>query len=234
MAHITFKADEKKHLQELDLPEGTILLQEKSDKYGTLMYRFCIIDGKWVKTDDFIEKNRGWKKGEEEEFSKNMNRERIIDFFLQPEGSTPYREYHTMSNAEVEHFKFCRSAGTYRLDEKSGEERKIFRISLNTDSDLDAAEEEAIFVFTRVAKKYPKWNPIFIDIFEHTLSEYGSYYAYWNRRKTFRLMKCTYGREKEIAKFTGWRNFLEYVSKNHYYEDPTGEYSDDDDNWFSL
>jgi hypothetical protein len=218
MAHITFTTNEKKALQATKLPEGTTLVQCRKDEYGTPMYRFRIENGKWIMDENFVERDRAWKKGEQEEFEQDMSRERIVDFFLRDGDRGPQREYNAMSKAEHTYLNFASHAGTYQADEKSGEHRNVFKIKLNRDSDLDAAEEEITWVFNKVAKAYPKWNPIYIDVFEHTLSEYGIYFIYWNRRKTFRLMKCTYGHEEELTKFTNWRSMLEYISKNHYYE----------------
>lgn len=232
MAHIVFETGEKKALKAANLPEGTTLVQCRKDEYGTPMYRFRIEGGEWIMDENFIERDRAWKKGEQEEFEQDMDRERIVDFFLRDGDRGPQREYSAMSNAEHQYLNFCTHAGTFQPDEESGERRNIFKISLNTDSDLDAAEEEITWVFRKVAKAYPKWNPIYIDIFEHTLSEGGIFYATWNRRKGFKMMKCTYGREEELASFTSWRSLLEHVAKHHYYEDPSRQYDDPAEDYY--
>ncbi|MCV0439838.1 MAG: hypothetical protein K5880_14525 [Hydrogenophaga sp.] len=222
--HIIYTSNEKPAIKKLELPEGTTLVQCRNNEHQTPMYQFVVEGGELKMQHNHVENDRAWKKGEEEDFRKGITRESIIDFFLGNEDRRPYREYQVMSNVEHEHFKFVTHGGTYQPDEESGERRNIFKISLNTDSDIDAAAKEAVEVFTKVAKAYPKWNPLYIDIFEHTLSEGGIYYALWNRRKGFKMMKCTYGREEELAKFTSWRSLLEYVSQNHYYEDPIDKY----------
>lgn len=227
MAHVIFNTKEKKALKAAKLPEGTTLVQCREDEYGTPMYRFHVEDGDWVMDEDFIERDRAWKAGEQEEFESNMDRERILNYFLSEDDSRPQREYSAMCSSEHDYLEFVKHSGTYSPDDETGERRNVFQISLNTDSDLDVAEEEIVWAFKKVAATYPKWNPLYISIFEHTLSENGIYYIYWNRRKSFRLMKCTYGSEREIAKFTSWRSLLEYVSKHHYYEDP----SSSDEKW---
>ena len=229
MAHIIFNTSEKKALENADLPDGTTLVQCREDKYGTPMYRFLIEKSEWIVTKDFVECNRGWKKGEQEEFEADMSRERVIDFFMNHKDDSPQREYSSMSKAAYKHLKFISHSGTYGPDDETGEYRAAFSIWLNTDSDLDAAEEEITWVFKKVAKAYPKWNPIYIGIFEHTLSEHGTYSVNWNRGKQFHLTKCWYGHEQEIAKFTSWRSLLEYVSKHHYYEDPS---SSSEEDWY--
>jgi hypothetical protein len=219
--HILFETKEKEFLQKVSFPEGTTLVEQNID--GDPLKRFIIEDGQFKMLVDFVEQKRPWKRGEEKRFLKDMTRERVFDFFLKGNewDDTPQREYSTMSAVERKLFNFVSHAGTYQYDEESNEQRNIFRISLNCDSDLDAAEEEISWALPRIAKQFPKWKPIYIDIFEHTLSERGIYFLYWNRRKTFRLMKCTYSHEEELKRFTNLRSMLEYVSRNHYYEKVT-------------
>jgi len=229
--HIIYNTTEKPAIKKMELPEGTTLVQCRNDENQTPMYQFVVTDGELKMGHNYVEHDRQWKKGEEAAFRKSITREGVLDFFLSDRDG-PYREYSVMSNVEHEHFKFVTHSGTYQPDEESGERRNIFKVSLNTDSDIDAAEKEAIEVFTKVAKAYPKWKSIYIDIFEHTLSEGGIYYATWNRRKGFKMMKCTYGREEELAKFTSWRSLLEHVAKHHYYEDPSRQHDDPAEDYY--
>lgn len=222
MIRISFTAKDKKVLKGLTLPVGTILTQSKADEYGTPMYRFVIANGDWEMTENWVEKDRAWKPKEKKIFEADMNRDRIMDFFLAGD-NVPQREFSVMSNAEYKFVKFFRHSGSYQPSkeaEAAGEYRSIFRISLNTDSNIDAAEEEMNWALPKLAKAYPTWNPVRLDVFEHTLSEHGIYFMEWDQKKTFRLMKCAYHQEEELQKFTDLRVMLEYIAKNHYYQDP--------------
>jgi hypothetical protein len=229
--HIVYTSNEKPAIKKMELPEGTTLVQCRNDEHQTPMYKFVVEGGELKMEHNFVENDRAWKKGEEAKFRKSITREGVLDLLLSSR-ERPHREYSVMSSVEHEHFKFVTHVGSYSSDEESGGRRNIFKISLNTDSDIDAAEAEAIEVFTKVAKAYPKWNPIYIDVFEHTLSEGGIYYVNWNRRKTFTMMKCTCGRVEELAKLTGWRAMLEYVAKHHYYEDPSRTHDDPEEDYY--
>lgn len=59
----------------------------------------------------------------------------------------------------------------------------------------------------------------FIDIFEYTLSEYGSYYCFINEeRNEYILMQDKWRITNELKRFTTLMSMLEYIQENHYYE----------------
>ena len=59
----------------------------------------------------------------------------------------------------------------------------------------------------------------FVDIFEYTLSENGSYYCFINEeRNEYILMQDKWRRASELKRFTALMSMLEYIQENHYYE----------------
>ncbi len=56
-----------------------------------------------------------------------------------------------------------------------------------------------------------------LSIFEHTLSEYGSYSLSFNG-KHYSVDKRTYGNGKSVFKSTSLLEVLKYIRKYHYYE----------------
>lgn len=61
-------------------------------------------------------------------------------------------------------------------------------------------------------------NMLFLDVFESTLSEYGTYNILVNMDlKTAKLIKTTYG-HKEIRKQGTFKEVLDFTAKYHYYQ----------------
>lgn len=59
----------------------------------------------------------------------------------------------------------------------------------------------------------------YIDVFEHTLSEYGSYWVIVNEELIdCRLMQDRWHRTYEIKKFDTLEKLLAYMWKHHYYK----------------
>lgn len=59
----------------------------------------------------------------------------------------------------------------------------------------------------------------FVDIFEYTLSENGSYYCLINEeRNEYILMQDKWRITNELKRFTTLMSMLEYIQENHYYE----------------
>jgi hypothetical protein len=216
--HILFTVREREAIDSMVLPNGTTLI-EQSIK-GKPLRRWRVKNSKMVVEEDFVENARPWKKGEADVFVKGVDRERVVDYFLSKrEGdSIPQREYSTMSNLEYDLLKFVKHDGCYETDKKTSKQRNLFRISLNRDSDIKAAQEEVSWLLTKIVKAYPDWQPIHLGVFEHTLSQYGIYSLDWDGKKSFVLNKCTYGRVEKLKEFNDLYSTLEYIAKNHYYE----------------
>lgn len=219
--HILFKSSEREDVQRLKLPQGTTLVESNTE--GTPLARW-IVKGTILELEaDFVERDRGWKKGEQDAFLKGMTKERVFDFFLkQSEGDgVPQREYSLMSGLEHKFFKFIAHSGSYIRNKKTGEQQNMFRISLNKDSDIAAAKKEVAWMLPQIAQQFPNWDPIHIGVFEHTLSEGGIYTVQWDRNSTFVLAKCTYGRNSEEYTTTKLTDLLKYIAANHYYQEKT-------------
>lgn len=61
-------------------------------------------------------------------------------------------------------------------------------------------------------------NMLFLDVFESTLSEYGTYNILINADlKTAKLIKTTYG-HKEVRKQGTFKEVMDFTAKYHYYQ----------------
>lgn len=94
------------------------------------------------------------------------------------------------------------------------------RIRLEQDSDIPA-------VAAALASWLADWSlgrsDVRIGVFEHTLSEYGSYAITWmpGGEPEARLTKTTYGSERDVPKAAGdLASVLAYVALHHPYTDP--------------
>jgi hypothetical protein len=219
--HILFDKSEKKAVTALTFPDGTTLVESEEGEYGDeCIFAYKVVDGKLTVTTDFKEQERDWKKGEEKKFSKDITKWDIFNFFLRPGEDVPQREYSTMCNLEHKHFSYISHSGSYHYETEDQPAYYIFRVKINKDSDLDAAETEIEEALQRIDAEHPTREKLELDIFEDTLSEYGVYGAYWDR-KEFVITKVTYGRKEEIARFDTLRQFIEYIAKNLYYQEVT-------------
>lgn len=72
----------------------------------------------------------------------------------------------------------------------------------------------------------------FVDIFEETCSQYGSYALFVFEDK-FRIVKSVYGREGIVKEFTNQRECLEYIREYVYYNtsQPAPDRWEDDDDY---
>ena len=188
---------------------------EKND-YGDPLYRFRVRNSKWILEVDFIENNRPWRDGEEAKFLAGVTKEKVFDYFLNSDETkfVPQREYSAMNSREHNLCRFILHSGQYLSH--NGKQYNIFEIKINQGDNIKDAVVEIGWALLKISIKYPEWNPIRIQVFEHTLAECGSFYIEWDRQ-TFRLCQTSYRREREIQKFTNLTELLTYIAKHHYY-----------------
>jgi len=63
-------------------------------------------------------------------------------------------------------------------------------------------------------------NFVLVDIFEHTLSEFGKYQLCINRDKNiYQIRKISWGHETTEKQYDNLKNALEYIQKEHWYSD---------------
>jgi hypothetical protein len=75
----------------------------------------------------------------------------------------------------------------------------------------------------------PKFGYKFIDIFEHTLSEDGSYslHIYEKEHNQFKLMVTRWHRESVVYESDNLMDVLAYIQKHHHRDSPKEDYLDD-------
>lgn len=213
--HINFKTQERPVIEKLNLPDGTTLSQ-KSAK-GKLLYNYIIKNNRLVPEKDWVEHDRSWRKGEKAKFMHNMTRDRVMEFFLKYD-DVPQREYNSMCDAEHELLKHIMHHGMHITDDNTGIQYNIFKIIINRDSDLEFAEKEISWGLAKIAEAYPNWNPIYLDVFDHDLSENGIISINWDRKNSFELNCCTYGRSETRQKFSNVKSMVKYIAEKHYYK----------------
>ena len=214
--HVLLNTEEFDQLNPGHLPDGTTLVE--SSEAGKPLRAYVVEGYQFKVTRDFVEEDRPWKNGEHKKFINGKTKEDVLNFFLSHNDAGPHREWQAMDRLEYDFFSFMKHAGRYRWLEDDETRFNIFRLSLNRDSNLKKAKREIAWVLEKIANFYPNVNPIYIDIFEHTLSEYGTYHIDWDRENKFDIVKTTYGRPEVIKTLSSLEEMLEYVSKHHYYE----------------
>jgi len=214
--HIILSPIELKNLDLRVLPDGTTLAEQESGSVGYLR-SYVVSKGKLVLARDFIDEQREWNPGEKDAFIAGKTKEDVFDYFLCHDDEGPLREWRAMGELEMQYFSFIKHSGNYIW--LNNEIRyNFFEVMINQDSDLAAAEKEIKWMLNRIASYHDDVDPIEVKIFEHTLSEFGSYSFLWNRKKTFEIRKTTYGSPNIINKFNSLRGLIEHISKHHYYE----------------
>lgn len=213
--HIILSSEELSYLDTSFIPNGSTII-EKNNK-GGIVKSWIIKKGQLVMTKDFLEKERKWRKGEEEAFLKTKTKEDVLRFIFEDPDDMPYREYETLNNLEFEFFNFICSSGMIR--EINEARYGTMQIKLEKNTDLDKAVKEISWALEHAKSVYPaEFNPIVIGIFEHTLSEYGAYELLWDRADKFEIAKTTYGRREVLKEFGSIREALKYIKTYHFYE----------------
>ena len=88
-----------------------------------------------------------------------------------------------------------------------------FKINLEKNADLEDAELEVEKVLPLIKPfEGKKW----FGVFEHTLSEYGSYHV-WFYSDKIELARTSYGHTEVLKTFTEIADLLAYIKENHYY-----------------
>lgn len=168
---------------------------------------------------DFILRKTSYQDTPDKEF----NQQAVIHWWMNvydPNGrgddETPYEVYKTWNNALYKNFKYTRTNG-YNTETNQA----CVHFAPYKEESLDDQEEELKLWLPHVkpsrceeAEKEGK----FVDLFEHTFSEHGSYYLWLFSDTELCLYKCTYGSIRCLQTFTSLSDMIEYVAKHHYYE----------------
>ena len=96
-----------------------------------------------------------------------------------------------------------------------------FRITISRKDDLDAVHAEVMSIYEIVRTKSPLVNPLYISIFEHTLSENGVFHLQVTDEDDqfkIELKKTVYSSDRDLEEFDNWLSALAYIQKHHYYE----------------
>ena len=213
--HIILSSEELSSLDVGSFPNGSTIIEKNSE--GNIVKSWIIKNGQLAMTKDYLEKKRKWREGEEEAFLKTKTKEDVLRFIFEDHDNMPYREYRALRDLEFEFFSFIGYAGM--IKQINGSKYGIMQIKLEESIDLDKAVEEVSWALEYAKSVYPtEFNPIVIDIFEHTLSAYGIYELLWDRSDKFEIAKTTYGRREVLKEFGSIREALKYIKTYHFYE----------------
>jgi len=128
---------------------------------------------------------------------------------------TDYEIYKTYSSAVYHLLKYCRFGGYLVKTGQSG-----LQVNLNYGCNIEEATNEISLVIPYITEcefENEELKGKYIDIFEHTLSEYGCYHAIL-ADGIYIFGITSYSNWREIERFDSLMNFLKYVSTNHYYQ----------------
>lgn len=219
--HIIFNSDEKDLVLQYNLPDGTTLAEESSKpgKFGIhkILFRHEIQNGGLITKIDFKEHERKFTKKELEEFINNHSIGDAIKILLEyhstgDEYKIPYRIITACQNIYRKHYNHTELIS---IEDENDDNNLIptFKVTVNRNSNLDNVIKEVEYIYSLVKRD----KPLYVDIFEHTCSQYGCYHLMVSDDK-IRLRVTTYGRDRGIEEFSNWRDTLAYIQKNHYYQ----------------
>lgn len=215
------------------LPVGTTVVVRSGDDngvhaLGTALRRMLLTDSGFEVDIDFVEDARDWESKEaEEKYAAQQTRESVVRFFVKHDddyGGEPQRHYHTMSNLEYDFLKHVRHDGSYLPVEDLEKEYNLFQICIRKDDSLEAVMAELKLVMEIQANQHPNINWHNFSIFEHTLSQHGSYHLVLKDGKWL-IEVARYGRVEVAYSDDKLENCLQYIQKNLWY----GDDEDDDD-----
>lgn len=137
--------------------------------------------------------------------------EEYIKWLLKHDGTaTKYLELSSLSKATNGQLSF---QGYFYMTEQNA-----LRLRLCKNENFDLAEEYLNkFLPHYLPQMYDDHYNKVVDIFEHTLSEYGSYRLSIKENDII-IYKCTYGRDSVVKNFDNLHDALKYISTYLYYE----------------
>lgn len=138
------------------LPPGTTVVVCGSDERQSPLYRMLLTGREFELAEDFVERDRKWKRGEEAQFKKDKTAKDVLDFFVRHQDDSPYREYSAMSNLEFKFFRNIRHAGTYfPAEDMDGDKNyNVFYITIRRNDDINSAAQEV----SQVVKAQKRWH----------------------------------------------------------------------------
>ena len=162
--------------------------------------------------NDKIKKTR--QEQESCQMASEMTKEEKIDYFLFEDGWVDGERYDARQ-------KFWNSVGLHQ----SGyfPETEQIQLELMLYKGVGDNFEQTVAVLQEVL---PFVKPLkgvkHLKIFEHTLSEYGSYGVEISE-DSFDVVVWTYGRKRTVKSFDNLRSMVQYVQQHHYYESSVDE-----------
>ena len=120
--------------------------------------------------------------------------------------------------------KFGMDTGSYNPET----DQMVVQISLKS-NDVDGLKLVHDGLNEVIPHIIPKFGYKFIDIFEHTLSEHGSYCfrIYEEEHNQFKLMVTRWHRESVVYESDNLMDVLAYIQKHHHRDSPKEDYLDD-------
>lgn len=206
-----------KEFNELDLdklPDRTFILIQNSR--GKSLRNGIVKDGKFKVKNDFVEYDRKWRKGEKEKFIKDKTREDVIKFWVNlpmDDNVTPFRKWKAMDELTHQLCKFTKHYG-YENSGKIYSVTNSVQIFIRKKDNLEEVKNEILEWLNAIKKKYPNKSEIYIDIMEHTLSEFGSYSITWHVSKDKFSINGPYNHKALEEK--SLNTVLKYVQQNHW------------------
>lgn len=176
-----------------------------------------------IPDDDFTLRNTPFK----DTGNKQTNREIVVHWWMnvyepnsyQYDTKTPYEIYRTWSNAANNNFHFAHANSGYNAYTN----QSVVRLAARKKKKLDAQLFE-LNMWLPYIKQSKSQNPkesrlcSWVDIFEYTLSEHGSYSMEVFSETDVVIGVMRYHSWYEVKRLSSLREAVDYIRCNHYYE----------------
>jgi len=187
-------------------------IKHLQDSISPLIAERDKLNRKIMSINDKIKKVR--QEQETCQMASGMTKEEKIEYFLFEDGLVDGERY----KARQKFWSSMRlhQSGYFPETEQIQLELMLYKgIGDNLEQTVTALEE--VLPFIKPLKGVKR-----LKIFEHTLSEYGSYRVEISET-SFDVVVWTYGRKSTVKSFDNLRSMVQYVQQHHYYESSVDE-----------
>lgn len=220
MPHVTVETSEFQKIKDALAKLGKNTTVCETSKNGKPLRTWVVKSNKLTLDVDWIEQDRKFTKDEEKAFEAKLTRDSVANFFVnhQSQDMVPQREYSAMCNAEYGLFKHVRHEGSYIV---GNPQYNIFNVHINKDQNIVDAVKEVEYILSLQKKRFKRRKTFEWKIFEHTLSEHGIHNLNIYSDGTCEITITRYGHTGEPVKFANLTGAIDYIRKNHWYEETT-------------
>lgn len=204
---------------------GTKTVADDIEMEDAPLYRYKISeDGEYILVKDYVDDDREFTEEEYEEFYNSVTLQDAIDFHIDhEEDSVPYRVYKVYQDIMWEELKYFFPGGQYFLNDNSDETIGVFKTTIPSnasDETVNTVKEELSFILNRYNKAKPEQKIIRFGIMNNDLSYNGVPEFFISFDGKSKVTFTRYSLEKEEGQFDNLDDLINYISKNHGYDNP--------------